>query len=265
MEERIGPYEIEAVLQKTANSKVYVVFYEGKKAVLKIPSKWDFGKEVALLQSVNHPNIVPILKVERKLRGYVMPFVSNLTLRDHFNGGHVPWHQFQKIGLAIVSALAELHRNGIIYSDLAPQNILIIDEQPVLIDFGLAHRVSDIMPIQSRGTSGFIPPEVVEGSKWSFSGDVYSLGSLLKKMMKPYWEKDTSQTKKWKEVIERCLLEEPAERPMMASDVELLLTDQETEDIIVPEESEKYPMWVYVIGVFCLLGGILGGLYLSAK
>ena len=33
LEEKIGPYEIEAVLQKTANSQVYVIYYEGEKAV----------------------------------------------------------------------------------------------------------------------------------------------------------------------------------------------------------------------------------------
>ena len=254
MEEKIGPYEIEAVLQQTANSKVYVVSYEGKKAVLKIPAKWDFGKEVALLQSIKHPNIVPILKVERKLRGYVMPFVSNRTLEDHFNG-NVPWKQFQKIGLAIVSALAELHKKGIIYSDLAPDNILMVDGRPVLIDFGLAHRVSDIMPYQGRGTSGFIPPEVIDGNKWSFSGDVYSLGLLLQKMGEPYWEKETPQAEKWKKVIELCLMEDPKERLLTAINVEQILIQPEKKEIPV-EESEKYPLWVYITGIICLLGGI---------
>ena len=113
MEETIGPYEIEAVLQKTANSQVYVIYYEGKRAVFKIPAKWDFGKEVAILQSVKHPNIIPLLKVERKLRGYIMPFISNQSLDDHFNGPDIPWKHFQRIGFAIVSAMAELHRKNI--------------------------------------------------------------------------------------------------------------------------------------------------------
>lgn len=273
MSEKVGPYEIEAVLHKTANSKVYVVSYKGEKAVLKIPAKWDLGKEVALLQSIQHPNIVPVLKVERKLGGYVMPFISNRSVEDYCNGGAVPWKQFQKMARAIISALAALHQKGIIYSDLSPNNILLDDDQPILIDFGLAHRTSDILPIQGRGTSGFIPPEVLEGRKWSFSGDVYSLGLLLKKMMEPYWEKETPQAEKWRAVIELCLLENPEERPKTSSDVERLLVQIAEQEKTPKEEKkdspvvevEKYPRWVYIAGIVCVLVGILGGVYLSLK
>lgn len=88
-----------------------------------------------------------------------------------------------KLVLEICEAIRELHENGYLHRDIKPENLMCRESgEIVLIDFGLAVRITDISnPLYDRtsrvGTDGSTAPEQMHGHA-SVRSDVYALGSL---------------------------------------------------------------------------------------
>jgi len=85
----------------------------------------------------------------------------------------LPFEECLGIGLALSSALAHLHKHGLVHRDVKPSNIIFVNGVPELADIGL---VTDIEEARSYvGTEGFIPPE----GPGAAQADIYSLGKVL--------------------------------------------------------------------------------------
>src|SRR5947208_3785209 len=71
------------------------------------------------------------------------------------------------------SALAHLHKQGLVHRDIKPSNIIFVNGAPKLADIGL---VTDADTTLSYvGTEGFIPPE----GPGAAQADIFSLGKVL--------------------------------------------------------------------------------------
>jgi serine/threonine protein kinase len=71
-----------------------------------------------------------------------------------------------------------MHDNGYVHLDIKPPNITIYNNEAKLIDFGLAHNISDIQEQLYMGTLDFMAPEMansIEGIDYKIC-DIYSLG-----------------------------------------------------------------------------------------
>lgn len=88
-----------------------------------------------------------------------------------------------RIAHGVASALASVHAGGVIHRDLKPGNVLIIDGEPVLIDFGIAQAVDATRLTQTGmfiGTPGFLAPEIIEGQEAGPEVDIHAwAGTLL--------------------------------------------------------------------------------------
>ena len=79
----------------------------------------------------------------------------------------------------LATALADLHRVGVVHADVAPGNVLFTtDGRPMLADLSTAWLVDDGWPTRSMGTPGFAAPEVTFGRPPLPASDVWSLGAL---------------------------------------------------------------------------------------
>lgn len=157
-----------------------------------------FGTEVKCIKNLQHDGIVKLVSHGKdKSTGLLylaMDYVKGqpLTsfLKDMKSKGEIPVGLTVEIGIQLLQALREAHRNGIWHRDLKPSNIMIDispegDEVKLkVIDFGLAKISTDIGFTKSGellGTPHYIAPEQING-KPSERSDLYAVGVILYEM-----------------------------------------------------------------------------------
>ncbi|MEU0162258.1 PQQ-binding-like beta-propeller repeat protein [Streptomyces sp. NPDC006261] len=86
------------------------------------------------------------------------------------------------LAAGLAEALTAIHAAGLVHRDLKPSNILLTDDGPRVIDFGIARSVGSEKLTgtgQILGTAGYLPPEQIAGRTTTAAGDVFSLGATL--------------------------------------------------------------------------------------
>jgi len=111
---------------------------------------------------------------------YAMEWVPGRSLRTILDErGRMPFGEAARVGRGLAQALASLSTLGVVHGDVKPANVVIKpDGEPVLIDFGLAHRVGE-PDSGHRGTLAYVAPEVLRGDPGTPAADVYAFGVLL--------------------------------------------------------------------------------------
>jgi len=144
--------------------------------------------ERLFLAEVEHPNIVKIINfVERDGSGYiVMEYVDGVSLkallasRREANAGVAdPLAPAQAIAyvLEILPALAYLHRAGLLFCDLKPDNVIQTQDSLKLIDLGGVYRIGDThSPVY--GTAGYQAPEIDHAGP-SVASDLFTVARTL--------------------------------------------------------------------------------------
>ncbi len=82
-----------------------------------------------------------------------------------------------RLSLALTSALAFLHEQGLMHRDIKPSNIIFVQGQPKLADIGLVAATDETRSFV--GTEGYIPPE----GPGTPAADVFSLGKVLRELI----------------------------------------------------------------------------------
>ena len=135
--------------------------------------------ERQFLASVKHPKIVGIYNfVTMGNEGYiVMEYVGGKTLKTiRQERGPLPVAEGIAYIHAILPAFGYLERQGLVYCDFKPDNVMLEEDDVKLIDMGGVRRVDDTDG-DVYGTVGYTAPEA--SSEPNFTSDLYTVARTL--------------------------------------------------------------------------------------
>ncbi|KOG39149.1 serine/threonine-protein kinase [Streptomyces resistomycificus] len=92
--------------------------------------------------------------------------------------------ELRQLALGLVDALRDIHRAGVVHRDLKPANVLMAEDGPRVIDFGISRAAENHNTLtetgQMIGTPPFMSPEQLTDARTvGPASDVFSLGALL--------------------------------------------------------------------------------------
>src|SRR3954464_6807316 len=191
----IGPYRPVQRIGEGGMGVVHLALDErGRAVALKVlrdhvcadpEARARLRREVDTLRRVHSPHVAEVLGADLDgERPYLATrFVPGRTLEEHVRAdGPLLAEDVVRIGLVLAEALDSIHRVGVVHRDVKPANVLLLDGDPVLVDFGIAHLADQTRITRAGlviGTPGYLSPEVVAGWPVTPSTDWWGWGSTL--------------------------------------------------------------------------------------
>lgn len=150
-------------------------------------SREDILSEARSLASLVHPNICGAYDIGliAGLPFMAMQYLEGLRLTDYIKQNTpLPLESCVEIICQLAQAMQEAHDIGITHLDIKPSNVIIVNQTPILTDFGLARRDNESV-LSFFGSPSFLAPEQLSGEPIANRRlcDVYSLGTVLYEML----------------------------------------------------------------------------------
>ncbi|MEU0402822.1 serine/threonine-protein kinase, partial [Streptomyces sp. NPDC006197] len=193
--DRIGPYTVLTELASGGMGRVYVARSPGGRTVavktLLVPSdagtvapadRRRFAREAALAQRVRGAYTAGVVAADAEApvpwmaTEYIpAPSLSNLVAAL----GPLPADALPWIAAGTAEALVSIHAAGLVHRDVKPSNILLPEDGPRVIDFGISQAADLTRTGSALGTIPFAAPEQARGEPTTPASDVFSLGATL--------------------------------------------------------------------------------------
>ncbi|MER6540307.1 serine/threonine-protein kinase [Streptomyces sp900105755] len=197
-----------------------------------------FRQEVAAARKVSGAFTAPVVDADPEAERPWMAtlFIPGPTLSEHVKrNGPMPPAQLRRLMAGLAEALRDIHRVGVVHRDLKPSNVLLAEDGPKVIDFGISRPKDSELRTETGkliGTPPFMAPEQFRRPREvGPAADIFALGSVLVHAAtgqgpfdsdSPYVvayqvvhdEPDlTGVPEELAPVVLRCLAKEPEDRP----------------------------------------------------
>ncbi|GGS58262.1 hypothetical protein GCM10010156_16130 [Planobispora rosea] len=193
--ERLGPYRLLSKIGEGGMGAVYLGLDEdGREVAVKVlhqhvaadlKARDRLTREVETMRRVRSPHVAEVL--DAQLTGaqpyIVTRFAPGRTLEDTvLQDGPLPDDQVIRLARGLCAALVAIHAADVVHRDLKPANVMLVDGEPLVIDFGIAHLVNATRLTQTGmfvGTPGYLAPEIIRDSEITQAADVHALASTV--------------------------------------------------------------------------------------
>ncbi|MET8945265.1 PQQ-binding-like beta-propeller repeat protein [Streptomyces sp. NPDC004542] len=197
-----------------------------------------FRQEVAAARRVSGAFTAPVVDADPEAE---RPWMATLFIPGQTLAGHVKEHgamspdRLRRLMAGLAEALRDIHRVGVVHRDLKPSNVLLAEDGPKVIDFGISRPKDSELRTETGkliGTPPFMAPEQFRRPREvGPAADVFALGSVMVHAAtgrgpfdsdSPYVvayqvvhdEPDlTGVPENLAPLVLRCLAKEPEERP----------------------------------------------------
>ena len=197
---QIGEYNVDAVLGEGGMGKVYTATGpDGGRVALKLVKddyardetfRRRFYREARIAQTVQHPNVVPVLTTGEHdgLPYMAQRFIEGMSLDDKLKlDGPLDVQTAVRVCTDVAAGLEALWGAGMVHRDVKPANILLDESGRAFItDFGLAKDTQGsllTLPGQALGSMDYMAPEQIRGEPVSAATDIYALGCVMYECM----------------------------------------------------------------------------------
>ncbi len=286
---RMGPWRILARIGAGGMGEVYHAeradgAFQMQVAIKLIRSRREnlarlLKTERELLARLNHPGIARLIDggMAEDDRPYlVMEWVDGRTLGEWIHGSAVRPQNCLSVFTQVCDAVAFAHRSLVVHGDIKPANVAVgRDDQARLLDFGVAQlldaTIDSRMP--SAMTPSFSAPEQLRGEPVSTASDIFSLGAVLRWMLRePPSDDDPEGASRPRQfwsgfrrlrdleaIIDRATAESPDQRyptvNALLMDIERLQNDRPVESRRT-SLATRFQFWVRRHRMAAVLGGL---------
>jgi len=243
----IGPYRLVGRLGQGGMGQVFLGVSPGGRPVAvkairpELASdpqfRTRFGREVTSARKVSGVFTAMVVgaDVEGPIAWLATAYVPGPSLAEAVDEqGPLPAASLLTLAGGLAEALSAIHAAGVTHRDLKPSNVLLAEDGPRVIDFGISRAAESTQLTQTGltiGSPGFMSPEQAVGSEVGPPSDIFSLGAVLAFAATgkgPFGGGTTASLlyrvvheppdlegvpEAVRPLIERCLVKDPAQRP----------------------------------------------------
>jgi serine/threonine protein kinase/WD40 repeat protein len=144
-----------------------------------------FAREIAAARQVGGFHTAPVVDADPDADPpwMVTAYIHGPSLEDAvIERGPLSIDALRLLGAGLAEGLAAIHSCGLVHRDLKPSNVILADDGPRIIDFGIARAAEDSGMTTAGvvvGTIAYMSPEQVRGEQVGPASDVFSLGCTL--------------------------------------------------------------------------------------
>lgn len=282
---QLGDWRVLSKLGDGGMGSVYLGEAAGRLAALKTlhpqvargaTASERFRREYAAAQLVDSPFVAAVVDAGLSdAHPYIaIEYIDGLTLEDHIaRGGPLTGGDLRDFGHDLAAGIAAIHEVGVTHRDLKPSNVIMTNDGPVIIDFGIAltDEIVDLTATnQIVGSPGWISPEQLEAEPVGPQSDVFGWGALMQFAAtgeNPYGT-GSAQALMYRiasgrpnphaipapvgDLVTRALQRQPATRPTVArllrATASLADPEQPDRDQLDPDQAQANPVEVLASG-----------------
>jgi putative ABC transport system permease protein len=186
-------------------------------------------QEVAVVSRLQHPNILPLFDAGERAGSpfYVMPWIRGGSLGALLRSKkRLSVSEALPLLEGVAAGLGHAHEHSVLHCDIKPENILVENGHPYVMDFGIARKLHSeagewsLLRREldfSAGTPAYVSPEQASGDRvLDQRSDVYSQACVCYEMLagRPPFGGETTQ-----QIVSLRFREKPAALQRFAPDV----------------------------------------------
>jgi eukaryotic-like serine/threonine-protein kinase len=243
----IGPYQLVGQLGSGGMGRVFMGRSMGGRLVAVKVIRSDlaadpdfrvrFRREVAAARRVSglYTAMVVDADVDAEQPWLATAYVAGPSLAEAIHDhGPLPPTSALALAAGLAESLVAIHKAGVVHRDLKPSNVLLAEDGPRLIDFGISRAAETTSVTRAGfviGSPGFMSPEQAKGGEVGPPSDMFSLGAVLAFASTgeaPFGSGSTAALvfrvvfeppqldavpDQVRPLVERCLAKDPSQRP----------------------------------------------------